>query len=118
MKSIYPNYNSVELDNIELDMREEDRKIIYDFLDSCRQTASEEKVKQMKLEILQVYNIIEKPISKWSLADIEQYLNLLNLANKQVWTKDCIVNTLIRFSRWAFSERSSGSEMMALLIRI
>lgn len=117
MKTIYPDYNKGDgTKSIEATLSNEDRAILEDYLKFCRTTSGEERVNQkIKTYMLQFYDIINKPLDKWSLKDIQELIILINACNKAEYTKNDLKKLLKRFLKYQYKKHEDLEVMLSLI---
>lgn len=92
-------------------MTDEEKKALDDFLLSCRVSASDYKVKDIRRILIQFGDVIKKEITKVTLHDLRNFLVALNQSNKTAWTKHDIKSYIKRFIKFYYkdwSERFNG----------
>ena len=107
MKEIYPSYKLTGTKHLVQLMPDVDRQILDEFKIYCGVAAGERKVNARFSEMLQIYDIIEKPYSDWQLGDLRSFLVVLNRSDRKAWTRKGLLTTLQLFIRWHYSNWSS-----------
>lgn len=103
MKKSYPNYRTKGgVEFINLMLKPKDKKVFNDFLDYCRITAGESKIRNIRMIMLQIYDVMERPYYSISLSDLRKFLAVLNQSDKLTETQNDIKKTLKRFLKWYY----------------
>jgi integrase/recombinase XerD len=106
MKKEYPNYRRSGVEFIENKLQPKEKKILKDFLTYCSIHAGDKKVREYRICILQVRDIIEKPYDKITLEDLREFLSVLNKGYQRGWTKQGIKVCLKKFLKWYYPDWS------------
>ena len=106
MKKEYPNYRRSGVEFIENRLQTREKKILKDFLTYCSINAGEKKVREYRICILQIRDIIEKPFDKIELKDLREFLAVLNKGYQREWTKQGIKVALKKFLKWHYKDWS------------
>lgn len=107
MKKELPNYRVSGVDFIEKKLSKDDKKILNDFLKYCGITAGEHKLKDRRLTLLQIKDVMEKPFDKINLEDVRGFLSVINKSDKRDWTKRGLKQTLKMFLKWYYKDWSA-----------
>lgn len=117
MKKIYPNYKGKKVEDIREKLKIRDSKTLDDFLDYCRITAGEKKVKNIERIMLQIYDILDCSLS-FNLERLRKFLSLLNQSDKLISTQNDIKKVLKRFLKWKYRDWNDRfSEFRDLIIK-
>jgi integrase/uncharacterized protein YdcH (DUF465 family) len=103
MRSEYPNYKGQRVDDIRVKLKSKDKKSLNDFLDYCRITAGEKKVKNVERIMLQIYDVMEYSYL-FDLQKLRKFLSLLNQSDKLTSTQNDIKKVLKRFLKWFYRD--------------
>ena len=117
MKNVYPNYKQnpnrikgkriSKYEKIEKELSPKNRKIIYEFLEYCMINSKSEVARGIrKRTMLQIYNIMEKPLSSLTLKDLRDFLIVLNNSILSPATQNDIKTLFKRFLRWYYKDWS------------
>jgi len=101
MKSLYPSYYGTKTSYIEDRLNSKDKKLLDNFCQKCRISAGEKKVRVIRATILQLFDILEKPLHSINLKDIQDYLVLLKSAELSPYTKNDIRKFVKKFLMFA-----------------
>lgn len=104
MKKQFPSYRQTGVQHIEQSLSYKDKKVLSDFLKFCSITASPNKIKQIRSELLQIRDVIEKPFDTWKVREVEGFLAVLNASDRLEWTRNGLKTTLKRFLKWKFKD--------------
>ncbi|MBU0467130.1 MAG: hypothetical protein KKF39_05685, partial [Nanoarchaeota archaeon] len=80
MKKSYPEYRKLRINKEQLynKLTNAEKKIVDDFISYCAIGSGQNKLNDIKANILQFRDIIEKPFKEINLKDLRDYLVLLN----------------------------------------
>lgn len=106
MKKEYPNYRRTGVEFIENRLPAKEKKILKDFLTYCGINAGDKKVREYRICILQIRDILEIPFDNISLKDLREFLSVLNKGYQRAWTKQGIKVTLKKFLKWYYPDWS------------
>tara|TARA_Y100000034_G_scaffold25893_1_gene30897 strand:- start:643 stop:1686 length:1044 start_codon:yes stop_codon:yes gene_type:complete len=105
MKDKYPVYRKTGVQFIEDKLSNDDRKILTDYLVFVGITASERKLSQYRIYMLQFIDIIEKPLNKITKEDADKFWNLVNHdTDREIFTKNQIRMMVKRFLKWYYKD--------------
>lgn len=104
MKNEYPDYSETGVNPIREKLSNSDKKILNDFLDECRTTCGDRTIQDIEARILQVKDVIEKPLDSWKKEDLKHLTALLNNSKRTEWTKHNIFATIKRFVKWYYKD--------------
>lgn len=109
MKVLYPEYRKegITADQLYKKLKKSEQKIIDDFMTLCGGSAGELKLKDIKVNILQFRDILEKDFNDLSIEDLRKFLAVLNKSNKTAYTMNGIKVHIKRFLKWYFKDWSS-----------
>jgi len=102
MQKEYPNYRRTGVQFIEDKLDKKEAKILKEFLTYCGMNAGERKVRERRLTLLQIRDVMEIPFDKINLKDIREFLSVLNKGYQRDWTKQGIKVTLQKFLKWKY----------------
>jgi len=97
MKKEYPNYSKGFQDLITKSMKPKDKIILKDFLDYCKISAGEKKIKNIQRTMLQIFDVSEIGYNDWDLKLLRAFLVVLKNSNKSPATRNDIKKVLKRF---------------------
>lgn len=104
MKSEYPRYEQGQLIEIKKKISNENKQLLQKYLEHCSINAGKDKVEKIERDMVQVYDIIEKPFNKLKKEDIDGFLVLLNKSDRSFWTKNEIKVYLKKFCLWHYKD--------------
>lgn len=108
MKSDYKIYKRNELEEVYSKLNKNEREVIDDFINYCSINGiSERKLQDIKRSIIQFRHIVERNFDKLSLADLRNYLTLLNTSGRKRYTTNGVKNHIKRFLKWKYPDWSS-----------
>lgn len=117
MKNLYPNYKGKRVEDIRERLKLRDNKTLNDFLDYCRITAGEKKIKNIERIMLQIYDVLDCSLS-FNLERLRKLLSLLNQSDKLTSTQNDIKKVLKRFLKWKYSDWNNRfAEFRDLIIK-
>lgn len=102
----YPDYKSGEIEEVYNSLSAKDKNSLNEFCDSCRTSASEHKVQDIRRCVLQLQHITNKEFSQIKLDDLRHFLVLLNQSKREAWTKHDIKAHVKRFLKYYFEDWS------------
>lgn len=108
MKSKYPEYRQAKVtaENLYSKLSTADKKALDDFLRlGCIGSGNLKKL-DIKRNLLQFFDIIEKPIRYINLNDIREFCVILKGSGKERWTIIGIKTHIKKFLRWTFKNWS------------
>lgn len=117
MKKQYPRYEANDMQRIEETMSRVDIKILNDFCEHCRATASEEKVKKIRRIFIQLYDVTEKDLNKQNIESITSFLAVLNNSDRSIPTKNEMKSYLKKFLKWYFKDLQLIEDLSPVLKR-
>src|SRR3989344_936839 len=112
MKKSFPNYASLVkrdkkgeavsfMKKIEATLSPKNKKVIEDFLEYCKMTSNSQIAMYQKKKImLQIYDIIEKPLSSITLKELRDFLVVINTSSLSPSTQNDIKAIFKRFLVW------------------
>jgi len=106
MKKEYPNYRSSGVQFIEDNLKPKEKKILEKFLTYCSITAGDKKVRETRISILQVRDVIQKDFDEITLEDVREFLAILNQGYQKDWTKQGVKITFQKFLKWNYRDWS------------
>lgn len=108
MKPIYPEYRKEgrTADQIYSKLLKSEQKIIDDFIVLCAGSAGKNKLRDIRTNIVQFRDIIEKKFDELTIEDIRKFLAILNETDKTPYTTNGIKTHLKRFLKWKFKDWS------------
>ncbi len=106
MKDHYPEYRkeNITTEYIYSHLVKAEQEIVDKFLTYCSITAGKGKLKDIKTNILQFRDIVEKHFEKNTLNDVRAYLAILNQSGRAKWTKNGIKIHVKKFLKWKFKD--------------
>ena len=106
MKDEYPNYRreGITSDQLYQSLELGEREIVDEFLIYCSITAGKSKLRDIRMNMLQIRDVIEKPFDEIDLQDVRTFLALLNRSGRANWTQTGIKIHLKKFLRWRFQD--------------
>ncbi len=104
MKKEYPNYRSKGVAFIEDQLPSIEKKILKDFLIYCGGSAGEKKVREYRICLLQIRDIMEQPLNKIKLGHLREFLAILNNGYQRDWTKQGIKVCLKKFLKFQYPD--------------
>ncbi len=107
MKKEYPKYSKGSTAELETKLKKNDTKIFYDFMTFVSSGAGKLKQNDRRKDILQIYDVFEKPFDDWVFEDVVSFCALLREDSRAVWTKKGILTTLSIFIKWRFEDWSA-----------
>lgn len=104
----YPEYRlqKITIEDLYKKFPSLERKTIDDFLEYCKISAGELKLKDIRANIVQFRDIAEKDFETIELKDIHHYLKLLKDSGRKAWTVQGMKIHVKRFLRWKFKDWS------------
>lgn len=100
----YPEYDRGRLTTLYEDLGKDDKKILDDFLLSCRTTANDLKVNDIKRSIVQFRDITGEPLNSISLNGLRNWLVLLNQSKREEWGKHGLKVHVKRFLKFQYPD--------------
>jgi len=104
MKNTYPNYNGKGVASVRNELPKKEKIVLANFLNYCRITAGERKIKQIERIMLQIYDVMEISYSAITIKDLRDFLSVLNQSDKMVETQNDIKKVLKRFLKWFYQD--------------
>lgn len=106
MKKEYPNYkkSGITTKTLEARLSVKEKSIVKKFEEYCLITESPNKVNDIKMNLLQFRDIIQKPLSQINLEDVRGFLSVLNQSGRR--SKNGTKITVKRFLRWYYKDWS------------
>lgn len=104
MKEEYPNYKLGEIQAVYKLLNKKEKETLADFLKKCSITAGEKKVEKIKRLILQLRDVIQKPLTELTKNDVDSYLVILSQSKKSCWTKDELKVYIKQFLLWYYKD--------------
>ena len=104
MKPNYPKYYSTGTAYLENKLSSKDKEALDKFCKYCRITAGEKKIRIIRATLLQIYDIIEKPLTKITKEDVQDFLGLVKGAELSEWTKNDIRKFFKKFLKWYYKD--------------
>jgi integrase/recombinase XerD len=117
MKSKYPKYEANDMQSIENTMSKPNLKILNDFSEYCRATASEEKVKKIRRIFTQLYDVTEIDLNKQNKESITSFLAVLNNSDRSIPTKNEMKSYLKKFLKWYYKDLQLIEDLNPVLKR-
>lgn len=117
MKNKYPKYYANDMQSIENKMSKGNLKILNDFSEYCRATASEEKVKKIRRIFTQLYDVTEKDLNKQNKESIAGFLAVLNNSDRSTPTKNEMKSYLKKFLKWYYKDLQLIEDLNPILKR-
>ncbi|MBU1051259.1 MAG: site-specific integrase [Nanoarchaeota archaeon] len=104
MKKSYPEYRKLRINKEQLynKLTNAEKKIVDDFISYCAIGSGQNKLNDIKANILQFRDIIEKPFKEINLKDLRDYLVLLNKSGRTKYTTNGTKIHVKRFLKWYF----------------
>jgi len=106
MKTEYPRYYGTKTSDIEDRLKPKDKKLLDEFCKYCRITAGDRKIRIIRATLLQIFDIVEKPLHSHNLDDVREYLALLNSAELSPYTKNDFKKFYKKFLKWLHKDWS------------
>lgn len=104
MMKEYPDYERGELNKKYEEIKGEERKVLDDFLLSCRTSANELKVRDMLRSIVQFRDITGEPLTGITLTGLRNWLVLLNQSNREDWTRHGLKVHIKKFIKFVYPD--------------
>ena len=93
------SYKDNPIVNVLKTLSKTNQKLINDFLEVCKITASNSSIKKIKGKIVLIADTLEKDMNKLTLEDVRSFLVLLNKSEKAIATKNDTKKVFKRFLR-------------------
>ena len=106
MKNKYPDYRKNKLLDVKKKLPKETQKLIDEFLEYCKITAGLGSILKIESKIIQIADILEKPLNDLSLKDLQEFLVLLNRSGRSIETQNDTKKIFKRFLRWKYKDWS------------
>ena len=106
MKKEYPNYKNILLEAVLNKQTKKNKELIKEFLEYCKITASENSIKKISGKIIQIADIINKPLDSLGLEDLRKFLMVLNQSDRAIETQNDTKKILKRFIKWKYEDWS------------
>jgi len=103
----YPSYKNITLDKVFDRLPLNNQKVITSFLRYCEITAGKHSIIKIKGKIVQIADILNKPLDSLELEDVREFLALINQSSLAIATKNDTKKTLKRFLKWKYKNWSS-----------
>lgn len=86
------------------------QEIIKDYINYCRKDAGEHTLNKYFNKLVQIADVIEKPIDKLTLKDILAFLSVLNTSKRKTENRNDLKKTLKRFLKWKYPNSKEFSD--------
>lgn len=107
MKKEYPDYlNKTTFEEVYNTLSKRNQKLISDFIEYVKITASGNSIKKVFAKIVQIADIFNKDLDKLDLEDLRKFLTLLNQSGRAIETQNDTKKVLKRFIKWAYEDWS------------
>lgn len=102
MKAQYPDYSKTGMKGVKDSLSQREDKDLQDFLQHCSMTSGERTLKDIIMRMLQVRDVIEKPLYSLSKKDVDGFVSVMNRSNRTQWTKNATLATFKRYVKWKY----------------
>ena len=111
MKNSYPDYwnnkskqtrNRDTLEDVFTALSKENQTIINEYISYCRKDAGENTLRKYWNKIVQIADVMEKPLDKLTLKDVLGFLAILNTSNRGTDSRNDTKKVLKRFLKWKY----------------
>ena len=117
MKKKYPKYEAYDMQSIEDKMSQANLKILNDFCEYCKATASEDKVKKIRRIFIQLFDVTEKELNKQNKESLTGFLAVLNNSDRSIPTKNEMKSYLKKYLKWYYKDLQLIEDLNPVLKR-
>lgn len=117
MKNLFPKYSTATLLSIGQSLTPTEKKLLKEFNAEIAITSNEARVKKIHRLLLEIRDVIEKPLTKFTEKDIIDFLGTLKRSEQKEWTKNDIKKALKRFVRWHYNDRNMEDRIKSVSLK-
>lgn len=100
MKKSYPDYKEISIDDVFQRLPKKNQQTINEFISYCRKDAAENTLRKYFIKMVQIADIMEKPLTKLTLKDVLGFLSVLNTSNRGTDSRNDTRKIIKRFIKF------------------